>query len=116
MDTKLPDCTPITIDACLIGCGGAYGMDIYFANFPQFVIDKELNISELEMLNAVIAIKLWSEKLANQTIVLQCDNTAAVSVIQMGRGRDPFLLACAREIWTHTARFHVIIQVNIFRV
>ena len=104
--------TPITIDACLTGCGGAYGTDIYFTSFPQYVIDQNLNISELEMLNAVISIKLWSKQLANQTIVLQCDNAAAVSVIQTGRGRDPFLLACAREIWTCTAQYHLVIHVE----
>ena len=57
-----------------------------------------------QCLNLVIAIRLWAPLLASHVKVL-CDNSAAVSVVQTGRGHAPFLLACAREIWRATALF-----------
>ena len=32
-------------------------------------------------------------------MVISCDNSACVHVLNTGRGRDPYLLKCAREIW-----------------
>ena len=103
---------PVTVDSCLSGCGGHFGDHIFHTPFPYFVIRDSHHISHLEMLTVVLAIKLWAPHLAGHVVRLQCDNAAAVSVLQSGRGRDPYLLACARTIWTYTAHFHFEIQVE----
>ena len=59
-------------------------------------------IGHLEMLNVLVAIKVWCEQLSNKTEVIHCDNIAVVHVLQSGRGCDKYLLAVARKIWGFT--------------
>ena len=58
---------------------------------------KGLNIVHLEMLNILVAVKLF------------CSHWKVVSVLMSGRVRDPYLAACARNIWlwaaTHDIHF-----------
>jgi len=50
------------------------------------------------MLNVVVAVKLWSAEWTGLHIEIMCDNWACVCVLNNGRSRDPFLIACAREV------------------
>ena len=104
--------TPIVVDSCLTGGGGHFGDHIYHVAYPDFVLSQGLNISELEILNALIAIKLWSPLLRNHVVRLLCDNSAAVSILQTGRGRASFMLSCARELWSYTAAYNFEIRVE----
>ena len=97
--------TPISVDSCLTGGGGHFGNRIYFTAYPEFILQQALNISELEMLNTLIAIKLWAPMLPNHVVRLQCDNLAAVLVLQLGRGRASFLLSCVRVVGAYTAQY-----------
>ena len=85
--------TPISVDSCLTGGGGHFGNRIYYTAYPEFILQQALNISELEKLNALIAIKLWAPMLSNHVVRLQCDNSAALSVLQLGPGVPP---SCCR--------------------
>ena len=89
----------LTLDACLTGCGAIYGYEYYSTVFPDFVLANNHHIAHLELLNIVVAAKIWGCQWRNTTITVYCDNTAAVSVLTTGRGRDPYLLSCAREIF-----------------
>ena len=103
--------TAILVDSTLTGGGAHFGANWYFAEFtPKITADR--SISDLEMLNAVVAIAQWADKLEGHYVHLRCDNAAAVSVLQTGRGRSPFLLACARVAWRLTARFkfHLVVS------
>ena len=95
----------VRLDACLSGCGAICdGIDEYYHTpFPGFILDKCHIIAHLEMLNIVVAMKIWSEHWAGKCVKILCDNAVACSVLTSGRGRDPFLLACAREIWLLSA-------------
>lgn len=97
------DTTMVELDSCLTGCGGICGTQYYHATFPQFIIDQQHPICHLEMLNIVVAAKLWGSQWTRKRVTVFCDNAAAVSVLITGRGRDPFLLQCAREIWLLSA-------------
>ena len=97
--------TSIAVDSCLTGGGGHFGPHIYHTVYQDFILQLGFNISELEMMNAVIAIKLWAPMLRNHVIRLQCDNSAAVSVLQTGRGRASFLLSCAPQVRAYTAQY-----------
>ena len=89
----------IYVDSCTSGCGGLLEDECYHALYPEHIVEQNLEICHLEMLNCVVALKLWVSKLNNSTVQLHCDSMVTVSVLQSGRGRDTFLLKCAREIW-----------------
>lgn len=107
-----PDPTEIYIeaDSCLSGCGAICAMQYYHTQFPDFITQRGLPITQLEMLNIVIAVKVWAPRWHNQVIIIYCDNAAAVSVLTTGRSKNAFLLACAREVWWHAANHDLIIQ------
>ena len=70
---------------------------------------KGLNIVHLEMLNILVAVKLFCAHWKGMSILNYCDNFAVVNVLRSGRARDPYLAACARNIWlwaaTHDIHF-----------
>ena len=66
--------------------------------FPAFISEQQLHISALEMLVIVVSVKVWKHKLRGKRIIVNCDNSAAVEVLNKGKTRDPFLQACLREI------------------
>lgn len=100
----------VEIDSCLTGCGGIYAQEFYHATFPTFVLEQNRPICHLEMLNIVVAAKVWAPKWRNKTIIVHCDNSPAVNVLSSGRGRDRFLLQCAREIWFLSAKYDFAVQ------
>ncbi len=106
-------------DACLTGAGGTIGTSgqrsvsqYYGTTFPEHTLKKSWPITQLEALNCLAALRLWSHQLAHSHVRLKCDNAAAVSVLQSGRGLDPTLLAIAREVWLLQARHQFTISVN----
>ena len=99
----------VHLDACLTGCGGIYGQECYAAVFPHSVMHTKPPIHHLEMLNAVVAARLWGSQWAHSTVILHLDNMACVFVLSSGRSRDPFLLQCAREMWLCSVQHDFII-------
>ncbi len=93
----------IIVDACLTGAGGHLGGLWFHYEFPADILEKEYSISILEMLNAMVAVKLFSKYIHGHVVELFSDNAATVSVLQGGRGKSGELLSCAREIWFETA-------------
>ena len=59
-----------------------------------------------------MAIKLWSTQFAKQLLHLFCDNKAAVTIFQAGRGKDPFLQAGTRDIWQTCAQWDITLAVS----
>ena len=59
-----------------------------------------------------VAIKLWAPKYTNRLVHLFSNNSTVVTIFQAERGRDPFLQACAREIWLHCATWDVTLVVG----
>ena len=89
----------LEVDACLTGIGGIFGDEIYHTSVPDDIPLCKYNITHLEFLNILIAVKLWKEQWIGHHVQIKCDNMACVYVLNSGRSRDPFLLKCAREIW-----------------
>lgn len=109
MQPRLPEIY-IDADSCLSGCGAICAGQYYHRPFPDFIVQQSRHISQLEMLNLVIAMKVWAARWHNQVVTIYCDNSAAVTVLSTGRSKDSFLLACAREIWWHSAKHDLAIQ------
>ena len=93
------------LDACLIGLGGFYDNMVYTIPIPQGY--KGYNINHLEMLNIMVALKLWGTYWSNQCVQIFCDNLPVVEVIRTGKARDQILAACARNIWLLSAVYNI---------
>ena len=104
--------TPIEVDSCLTGCGGLWGNSYYHEQFPDFIMELDLGISCKEMLNLVLALKLFTMKLRDTVIQVYSDNATAVAVLNSGRSHTQFLLACAREVWLVCAQRNIDLVVS----
>ena len=52
----------------------------------------------LEMLNILVALRIWGHKWQGKRIIIHCDNQAVVVVVNSGKTRDCVLAAIARNI------------------
>ena len=107
----IPANNQLFIDACLTGVGGIWGHRVYAAPIPQFQ-NFQPSITHLEMLNLLIALRLWASHWAQSSAYIFCDNMAVVQVASSGRTRDPFLGACIRNIWLITATHDIELEVK----
>ena len=103
------DIRPVTaeifLDASLTGLGGVFGHQVYALALPKDFMG--YNIVHLEMLNIVMALKVWSQNWANNRVHIFCDNRAVVDTLNFGRARDDILATCARNVWLLTAMFNI---------
>ena len=51
------------------------------------------------MVNILLAVRLFQAQWSGRRVLIRCDNEAVVSVLWSGRAIDPYLGACARNIW-----------------
>ena len=68
-------------------------------------------IAHLEILNIVVALKVWAEHWANKRIKVHYDNMAVVEVLCNGRARDNTQALLASNIWRICAMFNIHILV-----
>jgi hypothetical protein len=102
----------IYVDSSLSGAGGILEKQAYALEYPPAITDVQHPICHLEALNCVLALKLWSSQLAGKKVSLHCDSATAVAVLQAGKGRDPFIQQCAREVWLLTATHDIDLSVH----
>ena len=95
----------IELDACLTGFGGRWGNLVY--NVPIRKNYMNLAITQLETLNILVAVPLFAAYWHRKTVHIKCDNLAAVQVLTSGKTRDPFLGACARNVWMVAAQWDI---------
>ena len=100
------------IDASLTGLGRQLGPLVYALPLNEKFID--YHITQLEMLNVLVALKVLSEVCKDKKVKISCDNLAVVEFINSGKTRDPFLVNCSRNIWLLTAIFNIqLVMVHI---
>ena len=75
---------------------------MYHLPIPRHYLN--LGIVQLEMVNILIAIQGFGPFWCSKKILVHCDNMAVVAVLSSSRTRDPFLAACAQNVW-QTAAF-----------
>ena len=100
--SNIREMNSLHVDACLTGIGGVWNNRVYAAPVPTYV-DFHPNITHLEMLNIVIALRLWAKDWTGSLVTFHCDNLAVVQVVNSGKTRDKFLNACIRHIWLISA-------------
>ena len=71
---------------------------------------RNLDIVHLEMINIVLALKIFLHFWKGSRVLVKCDNDAVVKVLNAGRARDPYLGACARNIWYMAALSDIDLQ------
>ena len=86
----------IELDACLVGLGAICMNQVYAIEIPKNF--ENYSIVHLEMLNILVALRVWAKEWSNKKILLKCDNQAVVSVLNSGKTQDLTLAAMARNI------------------
>ena len=97
----------LQLDARLSSCGAFNGAQFYSEEFPRSLREKEHPIARLELLNVVIAVKLWAQDWRHKRVHIYCDNMNACTAMRTGRSRDEFLQACVRELFVYAVRYDV---------
>ena len=95
----------VALDACLTGMGGHFGSMVYTLDIPFGY--NNYHIAHLEILNIVVAAKIWANHWANKSVNILCDNEAVVEGLKTGKARDMQLATCARNIWLIAAMFNI---------
>ena len=85
----------IALDACISGVGAVHHNVVYALVIPQDFCN--YTIVHLEMLNIVVALKVWGQHWTDKCIEIKCGNQAVVLVLQEGKARDPILATLARN-------------------
>ena len=98
----------LELDACLTGLGGCWCSFVYHMPICEGYMN--WSIVHLEMVNVLLAVRLFQAHWAGRKVLIKCDNEAVVAVLRSGRVRDPFLGACARNIWYASALSDMDIQ------
>ena len=70
------------------------------------------NIANLEMLNILIALRVWADQWAHKEVLFRCDNLAVVQVIRTSKTRDEFLTCCLRNIWLVVSIYDIKLQMQ----
>ena len=95
----------IELDACLTGLGERWSDFVYHLPVPRNY--QNMTIVHMEMVNIVVALQVFGPMWASKRILVKCDNEAVVHVLSAGRTKDPFLGACARNVWLLAAKSDV---------
>ena len=98
----------VHLDACLQGLGGVFNNLVYHLSIPLGY--QNLDIVHLEMINILVAVKLFGAYWKSKRVKIFCDNMAVVCVLQSGRTKDPYMAACARNIWLWSASYDIDFQ------
>ena len=102
------------LDACLTGIGGIWHDRVYSSPAPV-IPGFELKIVHLEMINVLVALRIWGKFWQHSQVKIYCDNLAVVQVVANSKTRDPFLGACIRNLWLAAAHLDILLQVEHIR-
>ena len=94
----------IKLDASLQGLSAVCDNEVY--GIPLDFGFGGYQIVHLDMLNILVALRIWGNKWHKKRIVIHCDNQAVVMVINSGKIRDPTLVI-TRNIAMLTATLHI---------
>ena len=75
------------LHAGLTAFGGHSGTFIY--HLPNFKGFRNLAIVHFEMMNILLAVRLFKHQWASRKVLIHCDNAVVVSVLKSGKTRDP---------------------------
>ena len=103
----------LELEACLTSLGGRSGN--FFYHLPIAKGYRNWSIVYLEMVNILLAVRLFNHQWASKKVLIHCDNAAVMSVLKSGKTRDPYLGACARNVWYVAATSDIDLQYTHIR-
>ena len=109
--TEVEDSQSLFLDACLTGMGAVWRNKVYATPIHNFG-DLKLSIVHFEMLNLVIALRVWGSSWQHKHLKVHCDNLGVVQVVKTGKTKDPFLALCIRNIWLLTASHDIDLDIS----
>lgn len=84
-------------DSCLTGMGAVLGDQCFRTQLPECIIqDSEWGIAHLELLAIIVFVQVFVDILPKRRLVLRCDNSAVVSIVNTGRSKNQLLQRCLR--------------------
>jgi hypothetical protein len=92
-------------DASLQAGGATCMSDCCKFMFPPAIIQAAEHITALELFTIIVAVRTWAPMLEHKKFLVSCDNEAAVTVVNSGATRNPFMQRCLRQLW-FTAALH----------
>ena len=99
-------------DACLQGVPTPEKNYIYAAALPSGLRNNvNLSITNFEMINIIVVIKLWGSDWSHQKVILKTNNMAGVNICNSGYTRDQYLASIIRNIWLLTSEYDICLKV-----
>jgi hypothetical protein len=99
-------------DASLLGLGGVFHdsgcTKLFHCAIPASWSGHHICVYEL--LAIFIGLRVWGPILQDKRLLLQCDNSSSVILINTGRCRDKVMLSIARNIWLLCSYFNIQIK------
>ena len=74
---------------------------------PIVTLEEHFSIAHWEMLNILVAIRVWGNQWKSQMILIKCDTQAVVSVLNSGKSSDTILSPIARNILFYCAEHDI---------
>ena len=102
----IPEDHTLHVEASLTGLGGVWANRVYASPIIQLT-QFDLQIVHLEMLNILVALRIWKKFWRHSIVSIFCDNKAVVQVAESGKTKDPYLAACIRNIWLLSATYDI---------
>ena len=88
----------VYVDASLTGLGGCWHGKVYAVS-RNVLLTASKNITQLELLNVLVAMRCFAHKWVAKYILFHIDNQSAVYILNKGKTRDPFMQSVVRSIW-----------------
>ena len=76
----------LELDACLTGLEGHCGSFIYHLTIVKGF--RNWTTVHLEMVNILLAVRLFKRQWVSNKVLIHCDNAAVVSVLMSGKTKD----------------------------
>ena len=105
MDISRPS-MEVFVDASLAGVGAKWNENVNASNYPNKFANN-LTIVHFEVVNILVALRLWAQCWSHKKIQIFCDSLAVVNALNSGHIQDEFIMACARTLWAIAAEYDI---------
>ena len=100
----------VHLDACLTGMGASFDGKIYGAGIPEKF--RKFDIAALEMLNILIATRIWAKDWENRTMEVDCDNLSVVNILCSGKTKNSMLATISRNLFMTASKYDIFLKVS----
>ena len=100
---KQPPSKSVHLDACPSGLGAIFDHQVHSLPLPSNW--RDLNIAYTELVNILVALKVWHVQWEGSSLLIRCDNQAVVSVLTTGKTREPVMAKYTRNIFLWLSAF-----------